>query len=359
MPVKDVKTCPASPCNSQAAKKPAATGPAPGTLLMESAPVAGEVPKFDPAQMQEIEKQIMALDPSMVKDGSVNVQELLLKLGLQQQAQQAQQGVAAPAPGAAAAAPETHQFQITDILGPLKHLLPGQQQQQQQANNGINPLKFLQSVANLMPKEQQQGAEGAADAQPNPLKMLQNVAALVAAGSKDGKDGNAAPIMNLLQTVGNAIQSSGNNATAQKDGLPILNMLQTLGGMINKDSKDANGNPVKGMDPSAMLDVVKSLGQLMPGENGGAPNMQNLMHFVNAVGKVIPGAAASNEPAPKDLPSAGIAVLKSLAAMMPKETAAGQPAGPNWPAMMQFVKASGNLIQLMRPPAGAAAPHDE
>jgi hypothetical protein len=192
--------------------------------------------------------------------------------------------------------------------------------------------------------------------------MLQNIAALVAAGSKDGKDGNAAPIMNLLQTVGNAIQSSGSNATAQKDGLPILNMFQALGSMVNQGGKDAAGNPVKGMDPSAMLDVVKSLGALMPGEGGGAPNMHSLMNFVNAVGKVIPGGAAagSAEPAPKDLPAAGIAVLKSLAAMMPKETAVGQPAGPNWPAMMQFVKASGNLIQLMRPPAGAAAtPHDE
>lgn len=329
---------------------------------MESAPLTGA----DPAQLQEIEKQIMALDPKLVKDGSVNVQELLLKLGLQQQAQQG--GAAAPAPENAAVQPEAPQrFQITDIFGPLKHLLPGQQQQQQQADKqdgGINPLKFLQTVANLMPQQQQQqqGAaeQGAADAGQNPLKMLQNIAALVAAGSKDGKDGNAAPIMNLLQTVGNAIQSSGNNATAQKDGLPILNMFQALGGMVSQGGKDAAGNPVKGMDPSAMLDVVKSLGALMPGESGGAPNMHSLMNFVNAVGKVIPGAAASNEPTPKDLPTAGIAVLKSLAALMPKETAVGQPAGPNWPAMMQFVKASGNLIQLMRPPAGAAAaPHDE
>jgi hypothetical protein len=324
---------------------------------MESAPIAA-----DPAQLAEIEKQIMALDPALVKDGSVNVQELLLKLGLQQQAMQGQPGVAAPAPDAAAAAPGTSKlFQITDIFGPLKHLLPGQQQQQAaKAEGGINPLKFLQSVANLMPQQQQEGAEGAeAEGAQNPLKMLQNVAALVAAGSKDGKDGNAAPIMNLLQTVGNAIQSSGNNATAQKDGLPILHMLQTLGGMVNKDATDANGNPVKGMDPTAMLDVVKALGGLMPSEGGGAPNMQNLMHFVNAVGKVIPGAGASNEPAPKDLPTAGIAVLKSLAAMMPKETASGQPAGPNIPAMVQFVKASGSLIQLLRPAAAVAAPHDE
>lgn len=368
MPVKDLKTCPASPCHSQAAQKPAA--PAPGSLLLESAMQAG--PNVDPAQMAEIEKQIMELDPSLVKDGTVNVQELLLKLGLQQQALNAlhgQQGVAAPAPeNAAAAQPEAPKvFQVGDIFGPLKHLLPGQQKENKQEGGAaaVNPLKFLQSVANLMPQQQAgEGASAEGKDQQNPLKMLQNVAALVAAGSKDGKDGSSAPIMNLLQTVGNAIQSSGNSSSAQKDGLPILNMLQTLGGMVNgqKDAKDANGNPIKGMDPAAMLDVVKSLGSLMPGDNGGAPNMHNLMNFVNAVGKVIPGAAgAGSEPAPKDLPSAGVAVLKSMAALLPKEAATGAPAGPNIPAMVSFVKASGNLIQLLRPAGAAAgaAPHDE
>jgi len=356
MPVKDLKTCPASPCHSQAADKPAL---APGSLLLENAPApAGmEMPKFDPAQMAEIEKQIMALDPNLVKDGTVNVQELLARLGLQQQALQAQQGIAAPAPENAAAPVEPEApkvFQIGDIFAPLKHLLPGQQQANKQEAGGVNPIKFLQSVANLMPN--QQGAEGAAAEGQNPLKMLQNVATLVAAGSKDGKD-NAAPIMNLLQTVGNVIQSNG-NATAAKDGLPILNMLQQLGGMVGQGGKDKDGNPAKGLDPAAMLDVVKALGGLMPSNNGesgtGAPNMHNLMNFVNAVGKVVPGMGPSSEPAPKDLPTAGIAVLKSMAALLPKEAAAGQAAGPNWPAMVQFVKSSANLIQLMRPPAGAA-----
>jgi hypothetical protein len=359
MPVKDLKTCPASPCHSQAHQQQ----PAPGTLLMESAKAAPGT-QFDPVQMAELEKQIMELDPKLVKDGSVNVQDLLVKLGLQQQALQNMQGVTAPAPEAAAAQPDAPKvFQIGDIFGPLKHLLPGQQQQNKPEGSNqiqINPLKFLQSVANLMPQQNGEGA--AAENGQNPLKMLQNVAALVAAGSKDGgKEGSTAPIMNLLQTVGNVIQSSGNNATAQKDGLPILNMLQQLGGMMGQGGKDKEGNPAKGMDPAAMLDVVKSLGAMMPSENGGAPNVQNLMGFVNAVGKVLPGMGPSNEPAPKDLPSAGIAVLKSMAALLPKEAAAGQPTGPNWPAMLQFVKASGNLIQLMRPAAGAAgaAPHDE
>jgi hypothetical protein len=331
---------------------------------MESAKAAAGT-QFDPVQMAELEKQIMELDPKLVKDGSVNVQDLLVKLGLQQQALQNMQGVTAPAPEAAAAQPEAPKvFQIGDIFGPLKHLLPGQQQQNKQEGGAqINPLKFLQSVANLMPQQNGEAPAAGENGQ-NPLKMLQNVAALVAAGSKDGKEGSGAPIMNLLQTVGNVIQSSNNNATAQKDGLPILNMLQTLGGMMGQGGKDKEGNPTKGMDPAAMLDVVKSLGAMMPSENGGAPNVQNLMGFVNAVGKVLPGMGPSNEPAPKDLPSAGIAVLKSMAALLPKEAAAGAPTGPNWPAMLQFVKSSGNLIQLMRPAAGAAgaagaAPHDE
>lgn len=358
MAVKDLKTCPASPCHSQAAQQPATAG-APGSLLMESA----KVPQYDPAQMAEIEKQIMALDPNLVKDGSVNVQELLTKLGLQQQAAQAigaAPGVTAPAPDAAAAAPQQPKmFQIGDIFAPLKHLLPGGQQKAAEGQApAINPLKFLQSVANLMP--QAEGAEGAEEGQNNPLKMLQNVAALVAAGSKDGKDG-APNLMNLIKAVGDAIQSDSTNATAQKDGLPILKMLEQLGSVVSGGDKE--NNPLKGVDPAAMLDVVKALGGLMPSENGGAPNRENLMNFMNAVGKVIPGMGASNEPAPKDLPTAGIQVLKSMAALLPKEAANGQTQGPNLPAMVSFVKASGNLIQLLRPAsaagAGAAAEYDE
>jgi hypothetical protein len=354
LPVKELVHCPASPCH--AAK---AGGGAPQQQQQQLKLENGALPAD------------VTLDASVLQGGSVNVGDLLARLGVteeQLKALQASQatdaaGAALPAPDAAGAAPggtpKTVQVGMGDLLNPLKRLF-GQQGQQAaggERKEGVNPIKFLQTVANLMPKDGAGagagGADGATAGQgqgPNALKVLNNLAALVA--PKDGEKGAAAggaPILNLLQTVGGAINGS---PAAAKDGAPVLNVLQTLGAM----GKDG-GAP--------MLEVVKSLGALMPnGEGSGAgPNMHNLMAFMNAVSKATggldaaAGGAAAGAGGPKDIPGAAIAVLKSMAPLLPKDGVA-QP--PNWPAMMQFVRASGNLMQLLRPAAAAVgAPHED
>jgi hypothetical protein len=355
MPVKELEHCPASPCNSKAAQgalRPEAGEAAPGAAMEQ--PAAGPV-----------DTNTVTLDPSLLQNGNIGVGELLARLGVTEQQLKSLQGggdkAAAPLPGATAA-PEAPKGPFNPIEG-LKHLFgQGQGQQQgQHKDGGVNPIKFLQTIAALMPKEgggaAAEGGEG--NQAMNALKMVQNLAALVAPkgeeGAKEGAASSGAPILNLLQTVGAAINGGGSGASAQKDGLPILNILQTLGSAVAKGGEGGGAAP--------MLDVVRSLGALMPSEGGAAgsgPNMHNLMSFVNAVGKALPagagsvGVGAADAAGAKDIPGAAIAVLKSMGPLLPKEAAGGVAAAPNWPAMLQFMKASGNLLSLLRPPTAHA-----
>ncbi|WIA17451.1 hypothetical protein OEZ85_014297 [Tetradesmus obliquus] len=136
-----------------------------------------------------------------------------------------------------------------------------------------------------------------------------------------------------INDAAKAISGSGSAAAGGSAG--AQNPLQVLG-QVNA---------------TQLLTVMKGLGKLMPREGAdGSParvDIANVMEFVQSVGKILPGpGAASQSDAAPDLPTAVLNVVKSMGRLLPSDKPA------DLASMLNFVKSVGDLmgkLAAMRP----------
>uniref|UniRef100_A0A383WCX3 Uncharacterized protein n=1 Tax=Tetradesmus obliquus TaxID=3088 RepID=A0A383WCX3_TETOB len=147
---------------------------------------------------------------------------------------------------------------------------------------------------------------------------------------------NPAQLLGMLQKINDAAKAiSGSGSAAAGGSAGAQNPLQVLG-QVNA---------------TQLLTVMKGLGKLMPREGAdGSParvDIANVMEFVQSVGKILPGpGAASQSDAAPDLPTAVLNVVKSMGRLLPSDKPA------DLASMLNFVKSVGDLmgkLAAMRP----------
>ncbi|KAF8058399.1 hypothetical protein HT031_005523 [Scenedesmus sp. PABB004] len=142
-------------------------------------------------------------------------------------------------------------------------------------------------------------------------------------------------------------------APAAKPGLPGL-PLQGVLGALGGGAGGEGGGPLhalaqlqelqQNVNATQVLILLKSLGKLMPapGEpiNPGNLDIKKVMEFAGQLGKVLPAIPGAQSDVAPDLPTAVMAVVRSMGKLMP----GGSGGSVDFIAVLNFLKASGELI---------------